>query len=45
VTLELMAPALLILLFLPTPMETQMSKRVEPHLVAAGLEAPADAAL
>jgi hypothetical protein len=45
VALELMAPALLILLFLPTQMETQMSKRFEPHLVAAGLEAPPDAAL
>jgi len=46
--LELMALGLLIqlfLTFLPMLMETRMSKRVERHSVAAGLEAQPDAAL
>jgi hypothetical protein len=33
------------LLFLPIPMETRMLRRVEPHSVAAELEAQTDAGL
>jgi hypothetical protein len=38
-------PMALGLLFLPIPMETRMLRRVEPHSVAAGLEAQTDAGL